>query len=346
MSEARILHVLPHAGGGGETYVRQLEAMGRFRFERFTLTERRRPIELGPGLIRLVRAIPGHDLVHIHGDAAALACWPIVGRRPTVITLHGSHLLRRASGPRTALVRAGIRRALARAHTVIAVSESEFEYARGIAPQTAERIELIPNGVSEPESASEPERRAHRERLGLDESSVAALFAGELSERKQPVEFAEAVRIARQSGARLVGLIAGEGPLRPRLEQMQSEHLRLLGNRDDVHDLLVAADLFVLPSLWEGLPYVVLEAMALGRATLVSSGPGNPDAVGDAGLIFPVGDVQAMAEALSRLAGDQGLRDSLGEAAAKRAREHFSLSEMSRATAQVYERALRGEAAR
>jgi glycosyltransferase involved in cell wall biosynthesis len=96
----------------------------------------------------------------------------------------------------------------------------------------------------------------------------------------------------------------------------------------------------VLPSLWEGLAYGVLEAMAMGVPVIVSDGPGNPDAVGDAGLIFAAGDVAAMTEALERMAGDAGLRESLGRAAAARAHEHFSLNGMLGGTARVYEEVL------
>ncbi len=126
MSEARVLHVLPHRGGGGETYVEQLASMGGFEFDRVELTRRRNPLELAGGLARVIRAARSHDLVHVHGDAAALACLPAIGMRPTVITLHGSHLLRRTHGTRGRLVREGSRRAFARAAAVIAVSESEL----------------------------------------------------------------------------------------------------------------------------------------------------------------------------------------------------------------------------
>src|SRR5262249_28308753 len=113
----------------------------------------------------------------------------------------------------------------------------------------------------------------------------------------------------------------------------------------DSWELIGTADVVVLPSLWEGLAYVVLEGMAQARALLVSDGPGNPDAVGDAGLVFPAGDVEAMAASLVRLAGDPGLRRSLGEAAARRARQRFSLEGMTSATGRIYERAL-GESGR
>ncbi len=341
MSAPRVLHVLPHAGGGGETYVDQLEAMEGFRFERFELSERRRPLEAVAGLVRLVRTIPSHDLVHIHGDSAALVCRPVIGRGPTVITLHGSHLLRRSTGAKGRVVRAGIRGALARADATVAVSESELAYARELAPGAAERIELIRNGVPDPDPVDESDRRAIREQLRLEPTSVAALFVGELSERKQPLQFAQAIERAGAANSEIVGLLAGAGPLQPQLERMRGERLRLLGDRRDVKQLLAASDLFVLPSLWEGLSYAVLEAMALGKATLVSDGPGNPDAVGDTGLIFPAGDVSSMAASLSRLAGDAALRRSLGEEAMRRARERFSLTQMREATARVYERALK-----
>ena len=68
----------------------------------------------------------------------------------------------------------------------------------------------------------------------------------------------------------------------------------------------------MLPSEREGLPLSVLEAMAHGRPVVVSDGPGNPDAAGDAGLVVPVGDVDGLAAAMSRLAGDRAERARLG----------------------------------
>lgn len=345
MSAPRILHVLPHAGGGGETYVRQLQAMSQFSFKRFELSRHRRPAEAIARLVPLARTIPKHDLVHIHGDSTALVCLPLIGLRPTVITLHGSHLFRRSHGLREGAVRAGLRLAFHRADAVIAVSESERDEARRLAPRHAGRIVLIHNGVPEVEPPGDAERTRIRAGLGLEDSSVCVLFLGELSERKQPLQFADAVTLARASNPALVGLVGGDGPLRAPLERVAGDGVRLLGNRDDPHELLAACDIFALPSRWEGLSYALLEAMALGRAMVVSDGPGNLEAVGDAGIVFPVADVRAMAEALTRLAADTELRDSLGRAAAARARQRYPLAEMTRATAAVYDAALGGKLA-
>jgi glycosyltransferase involved in cell wall biosynthesis len=341
MSEARVLHVLPHRGGGGETYVRYLEAIEGYRFDRLALTRHGHPLETPAGLIRLARAVSDYELLHIHGDSAALVSLPVISRRPTVITLNGAHLLRRSEGLRGAAVRAGLRAAFRRSDAVIAVSEAELHSARDLSSGAA-RLELVHNGVPEPAGVGEDERRAAREGLGLQANTLTALFVAELAERKQPVQFAQAVERARVAHPELVGLLAGDGPLGPEIEARAGEGVRLLGHRESVRELLAAADVFVLPSLWEGLAFAVLEAMAMGVPVIVSDGPGNPDAVGDAGLVFPAGDVAAMTEALERMAGDAGLRESLGRAAAARARERFSLDGMLAGTARVYEEVLSG----
>jgi glycosyltransferase involved in cell wall biosynthesis len=341
MSAHRVLHVLPHPGGGAERYASLLEGIPGHVFERFALTERPRPAAALRGAARLRRRIGAYDLIHVHGDAAALVCLPLIGRRPTVITLHGAHLLRRAGRARGPVVRVGLRLAFRRAAAVICVSESEQRTARELVGDSA-NLRLVLNGVPEQEPIGPEERRAARDALGVGLEGVAVLFVGELAERKQPLQLAQAVRRARDGDPRIVALLAGEGPLAPALEQLAGEGVRPLGRRDDVRALLAAADVFVLPSLREGLAYAVLEAMAAGVPVLASDAPGNPDAVGQAGMLFRAGDTEAMVTALERLAADPALRDSLGRAGAARARERFALSRMLEQTAAVYEEALGG----
>jgi glycosyltransferase involved in cell wall biosynthesis len=315
-----------------------LAGMPGFESETFFLTERPSKVGALRGAARLRGEIPDHDLIHVHGDSSALVCLKLLGRRPTVITLHGSHLLRRSGGLQGRAVRAGLRRAFGRAARVIAVSESELELARSLRVGS---VRLVLNGVPERKAVSAGERRSAREGLGLDEDAIAVLFAGELSERKQPLQLAEALRRAHEADPRIVGIFAGDGPLSGALDSLAGEAVRPLGSRDDVDALLAAADIFALPSLWEGLPYAVLEALAAGVPVLASDGPGNPDAVGEAGALFPAGDVEAMTNALLGLTKSPELRESLGEAGAARARERFSLDRMVEQTAAVYEEALR-----
>ena len=113
-----------------------------------------------------------------------------------------------------------------------------------------------------------------------------------------------------------------------------------MGQRPDVPDLLAAADVFVMPSHREGLSYAVLEAMAHGVATVVSDGSGNPEAVGEAGLVFPAGDAGRLALLLRELAADPARRAALGAAGRARVATAFTAAEMVRRTGAIYEAAL------
>jgi len=116
--------------------------------------------------------------------------------------------------------------------------------------------------------------------------------------------------------------------------------VRPLGFRDDPARLLAAADVFVLASEREGLSFAVLEAMASGLAMVVSDGPGNPEAVGDAGVVVAAGDVTALAAALAGLARDPAGRARLGAAARERARSQFGVEQMLAGVGAAYAAAL------
>jgi glycosyltransferase involved in cell wall biosynthesis len=111
--------------------------------------------------------------------------------------------------------------------------------------------------------------------------------------------------------------------------------VKALGHRTDVREVLSAADFFVLPSQREGLSYALLEAMALGLPVVVSDAPGNPEAVGDTGIVARQGDTKAFADAFRRLL-DPGLRAALGEQARKRVLALFAVDDMVRRTREVY----------
>jgi glycosyltransferase involved in cell wall biosynthesis len=165
-----------------------------------------------------------------------------------------------------------------------------------------------------------------------------ALYLGQLEPRKRPLEAVAAAERAA-AAAPLVLLVAGDGPLAEEVAGHAGPAVRALGFRRDPERLLAAADILVMPSEREGLSLAVLEAMAAGLAPVVSDGPGNPEAVGDAGVVVPVGDVAALASALERLAGDPEERTRLGAAARARAEAEFSierfLADMRRAFLEV-----------
>jgi len=337
-----VLHVLPHPGAGGETYLDLLEPMEGFSFERVSLTERRGPLEIARGLSRARRAARDADLVHLHGDTVALLCAGLAKRRPGVITFHGLHRLRRSGGPMRRALALGLRRAIGLARASICLSESELADAVPLAgPRLRDRLVMIHNGVGDPGPPGDGLRERTRRALGLEAGDVAVLYLGQLEERKGVLDLVDALGRARGSGAPVVGLFAGDGPLRGEVASRAPEVGAVaLGHRDDAGALLEAADVFVMPSAREGLSLAVLEAMARGRAVIVSDGPGNPEAVGDAGIVTPFGDLVELTEALGRLAGDSALRSRLGAAARERAATRFGAERMIAETRRVYERAI------
>jgi len=101
--------------------------------------------------------------------------------------------------------------------------------------------------------------------------------------------------------------------------------LRLLGYREDIAELMTAADIFVLPSRFEGLPMSVIEAMLTGLPVVAADvrGPAEQVLPEVTGLLVPPGDAAALAAALARLAADPALRERMGKAGRQRAVEHY-----------------------
>jgi len=115
------------------------------------------------------------------------------------------------------------------------------------------------------------------------------------------------------------------------------------GYRDDAARVVAAADVFALPSWTEGLPLVVLEAMALGRPVVATPVGGTPELVVDeeTGLLVPPRDVAALAAALTRVLGDGALGRRLGEAGRRRVAERFSAEATSREVLALYDEVAR-----
>jgi glycosyltransferase involved in cell wall biosynthesis len=138
--------------------------------------------------------------------------------------------------------------------------------------------------------------------------------------------------------------IAGDGRDRQALEEQArslglQERVRFLGYRDDIADLLAACDLFVLPSLFEGLPISVLEAMAAGKPVVATRIGGTDEAVenGVTGWLVPPRDPAALAAAVSRVLSDPSEGRRMGEAGRARALEEFSAPAMVKKTMRIYE---------
>lgn len=230
---------------------------------------------------------------------------------------------------------------LTAADAVIAVSTSNLEAVRQHAQLPDEIGSVIFNGRPAPffEPVDPSVRARIRGELGIPEDGVACLTVARLGFSKGYQYQLDALAQLRrwEHWERLHFVWAGEGHMAPRLEALSrlfggEEHVHLLGLRNDVPDLLDAADIFILPSQYEGMPLGVLEAMAKGLPVIATAVAGTPEALNGTGVLLPdpaeASVIEPLTEAVRTLAADEALRRRLGDAARERAQEQFTLGQM------------------
>lgn len=196
-------------------------------------------------------------------------------------------------------------------------------------------ISVIRNGVDVRRFEGHTRVEAQR-RLGLPSDALVVGTAGRLTDVKDHATFLEALRLLRAEGVPVFGVIAGDGPLKSALESSIAARglqggVQLLGYRPDIETVLAALDIFALSSKSEGLPMVILEAMASGLP-IVSTRVGGVEEVVEeerTGLLVEPKSPQALAKAIGRLASDRQRCEQMGAAGRARARREFSLESMA-----------------
>jgi glycosyltransferase involved in cell wall biosynthesis len=227
--------------------------------------------------------------------------------------------------------RIGLRLAAALSGSVVAVSQSLARHLSRDLWIRASRITTIPNGVR-PVAVT---GSTLRHELRLEPGDQLAVAVGNLYPVKGHAYLLEALGLLATRLPRLHVAIAGrgelEGSLRARAHALQlDDRFHLLGLRSDVGNVLAGADVFVLPSLSEGLPLALLEAMLAGRP-IVATAVGEVPTVlerGRAGVLVPPGDAAALADGMAGLLADPAQADHLRATAAARAAEEYTLGSM------------------
>jgi glycosyltransferase involved in cell wall biosynthesis len=307
----------------------------------------RNALDVGAG-IRLRRILAAHryDVVHFHtARAHSLAPFArgLAGAR--VVTRRMDYRPNRLFAPW--LYQRSV-------EGVAAISEGVAE-ALSAAGVGRSRITIIPSGIDATRlrPPSESERAAARARWGLAADELAIGTVGALEPRKGQRFLLAALAAmshdrAPRAGPRLRCFIAGDGTLRETLEAEAhrlglSEQVRLVGQLEDPRELLWALEIFVLPSLREGLGVALLEAMGCGLAVVASAIAGAGAAVADGcGLAVEPGNVAALSAALARLAESEPLRQNLALAARERVLERYTLAASAEATLKFYFNSLGG----
>jgi len=181
-----------------------------------------------------------------------------------------------------------------------------------------------------------------REKLGIPGGAKVVGSIGRLSKQKAPLDLVEIARAVIEKMPGAVFLMVGDGPERPAVEKRITElaleqHVKLLGIRNDVHELISLFDLLLVTSHWEGLPRVIPQAMAAGKPVVATDVGGTAEVVEDriTGFLSPPGSTDAMAKMILQLLDDQVLAERFGEAGRERVGE-FCAERMAQCTEELY----------
>jgi glycosyltransferase involved in cell wall biosynthesis len=274
-----------------------------------------------------VDVIHSHEFtMSVYGTAASLLL-----QRPHVITMHGNETMTKVLRRRIAL-----RWAFRNSHASVGCSRSTTETLEKDLGLRRGEIGVVLNGVPVPHGSPDSVRRE----IGCTEGEFLLFAAGTLVPRKGHMVLLQALRRLSEMGCvvpwrlAIAGWRIGEEPAR--LDAFIAEHalgskVHLLGQRNDIANWLAAADVFVMPSLWEGLPLAILEAMLARKAIVATATSGIPEAIvnDEHGLLVPPGDAEALAAALRRVLEDSSLRARLASAAFARAEREFTIEAMT-----------------
>ena len=350
--------------GGGETHVLDLvQALDKTRFEPVVLS-----FTAGPMIDRLrALGIPVHviethkpfdftiwsrvkqllreekiDLVHAHGTRAqSNSFW--AARQlglPMLYTVHGWSFHMDQKPLAKKLHQMGEKLLMAQADRTICVSNSNRR--DGLKFSDMARAVVIQNGINL--HKFNPSLTAHdvRAELGIAKDVLLVGYIARITAQKDPFTLLRAVALLPHT-LKIKFLLVGDGDLKAEAltlaRQLKIEAKVIFTDfRQDVPDLLQAVDIYCLPSLWEGLPIGVLEAMAMGKAVIASNIEANREIVEHNlnGLLVPPRSPEKLAAAIQQLAASKELRRSLGARAYRTIQTGFTAGEMTRQVEQLY----------
>ena len=228
-----------------------------------------------------------------------------------------------------------------------AVSKRTMEFAAEHEGVARARTTVIPNGIDLSEQRTISDAASARAQLGLPTEAFVIGTVGRLCEQKGHTFLLSAAKklLAERPDAMFV--IAGYGPSEEQLKTQADDlgigsSVKFLGYRRDVDLVLAALDVFVLPSLWEGMSNAILEAMAAAKPVLATAVDGNLEQVvrDETGILVPPGDADALAEALLGLAGDPQRALDMGRRGRERVEREFPQRRTTAAYIDLYARLL------
>ncbi|MGC9454361.1 MAG: glycosyltransferase [Phycisphaerae bacterium] len=282
------------------------------------------------------------DLLHTHLFHADLVGRPAAQMANVPRLVHTVHVIERRFRP---WQYAYARFAAGWCDRIVAVSQSVRRYHRLRSGLPEWRYNVIPNGIDAEAYAADADlRREFRRRLRIPPEEVLLAFVGRLDRQKGIDTLLAAISHLGARGRPVSVVIAGDGPKRFIVENFIAHgeggrSTRWLGFVEDVQPVLSAADIFLMPSRWEGFGLAAAEAMAAGLPVIATDLPPLREFIehGRTGLLIEPENAVALTDAIEKLLGDAELRRRLGREAGEYARGAFSIDANVRAHERLYE---------
>lgn len=268
-------------------------------------------------------------LIHAHEFSAIVYGWIVarIAGLPFVGTIHGKNYFWEKWRRRFAY------RVVSRSGHLVAVSEDLKRFVVNKVGIPDARVRVIHNGVAPSGAVSDEETDRCRAELGIGTGDLVIGTVGSLYPVKGHQYLLDAMPAVFRSYPNAVLLLVGRGDLEVSLKEQArrvgiEERVRFLGMRQDVPRLLSVMNVFVLPSLSEGLSVALLEAMASGKPVVATRVGGSPELVehGQTGFLVQPEDVRDLAANLMKLLSDPGMMRQFGQQGAERVRQHFSMA--------------------
>jgi glycosyltransferase involved in cell wall biosynthesis len=359
------------AYGGGERYLELLfERLDRTRYRGLLICP-----EPGPFVMRMnERGVETH-LVHLAPLFNPIALWRLTQllarERVTILQTHGARanfygrIAGRLAGVPVIIstvhnslkdyeVRSLrrwfytflLRLTLPLVHQIICVSDANRRDLIEECPATEAKTQTVYNGVDPSAFPLQPDCQKVRRELGMTEGPVLVMIA-RLTEAKGHCYLLQALPCLLETWPQLCCVCVGDGELHDQLHRLTVElsverSCRFIGVREDIADILAAADVVVLPSLSEGFPFVLLEALAMGCSVVASRVNGVPELIEDhkTGLLVPARDSQALTAAIREVLSDPIAASKMGAAGRAVVRERFTVDQMVANTTAIFDAAM------
>ena len=229
---------------------------------------------------------------------------------------------------------------------IICVSKAVATFVESEIGISSNKTVVIPNGIGVEDLQSEQSNQMIRSKLGLMDEKIIIGTVARLDPVKKLDVLIQSISVTNDQESS-VYVIVGEGPERKSLEVLIAElgltdRIFLVGHQDDAKSWISAFNIFVLSSQWEGMPNVLLEAMAAGKPVVATRVGGIPEVVveGETGLLVPPGDPGALANAISEMLSDPDRAKRMGEVGRQRVIDQFDIKTTVKLTEALYDQLL------